>query len=314
VSLQTAQNEFIRFQRTYQRSYSNEEFQHRFKIFQSNMEKAAAHQAANPKARFGVTKFMDLTPEEFSSMYLMSNVTEKLSYQQDLPVVTDFSDKWTSDEHPSGVDAANWNWFNQGVCTPVYDQGQCGSCWAFSATETIESYYKLSGHALTKLSMEQIVDCDTTCYGCGGGWPYLAYNYVKQAGGIDTYASYPYTAGNGVSGSCQQNRANYVAQVSGYASVQGESGLYSQLSKGPVSVCVDASTWQYYNGGVLTTCSNSVDHCVQLTGYANYGTSSAYWIVRNSWNTNWGEAGFIWIEIGKDLCLIGDYATVVTAN
>jgi len=106
--------------------------------------------------------------------------------------------------------------------------------------------------------------------------------------------------------------ATVVADVISYASVEGETGLYKQASTaGPVSVCVDASSWSGYSGGILTSCGNSVDHCVQLTGYANYGGSQAYWIVRNSWGTDWGENGFIWIAIGQDLCYIGDYATVV---
>jgi len=158
--------------------------------------------------------------------------------------------------------------------------------------------------------MQQIVDCDTSCSGCGGGWPYLAYDYVQQQGGIDSYGSYPYTA---VGGSCAYNPSAAVASVSGYSGVNGEPGLYSALQGGPVSVCVDASTWSSYGGGVLQSCGNSVDHCVQLTGYQNYGQGGAFWIVRNSWGTGWGEAGFIWIAIGQDLCQIGNYATVVSA-
>jgi len=88
----------------------------------------------------------------------------------------------------------------------------------------------------------------------------------------------------------------------------------SSSSGGPVSVCVDASSWQNYQGGVLSQCGNDVDHCVQAVGYNNYGESGAYWIVRNSWGEDWGEQGYIWIEIGQDLCSIGDYATVVTAT
>jgi len=209
----------------------------------------------------------------------------------------------------------NYNWVSAGVTTPIYNQGACGSCWAFSATETIESYWALAGHKLTKLSMEQIVDCDPNDDGCGGGWPYLAYQYVESAGGVDSYADYPYIAGGGQSGTCQFSSSEIVAKVKSYKSISGEQGLYKQLAAsngGPVSVCVDASSWQYYNGGVLQTCGTSVDHCVQLVGYANYNQNNAYWIVRNSWGASWGENGFIWIAIGQDLCDIGDYATVVT--
>jgi len=303
-------HQFHKFMKKYNKTYSSEELSYRFQVFQENLNRAAEYQSKEKKdgATFGVTKFMDLTPEEFSQMYKMGNMTEKLPYTAG-PVKTDFSEK-ASGYSPNPT---NWDWFTQNVCTPVYNQGQCGSCWAFSATETIESYNVIAaGNALIGLSMEQIVDCDTTCYGCGGGWPYLAYQYVQGAGGIDSYSSYPYTAENGQAGSCNFQAGNVKATVSGYTTISGETGLYSQSStQGPVSVCVDASSWQYYSGGVLTSCGTSVDHCVQLTGYANYGASGAYWIVRNSWGA-WGEAetGFIWIEIGQDLCLIGDYATI----
>jgi len=299
------QMEFALFMRQFNKTYSSqEEFNSRFMIFSENLKTAAQHQAANPKARFGVTQFMDLSPAEFSKMYLNAgNVKNYVA----AAAKTEFPISGVSAPNPTSFD-----WGSAGAITPVYNQGQCGSCWAFSATETIESYWFLAGHGLTQLSMEQIVDCDTTCYGCGGGWPYLAYQYVQQQGGIDSYNSYPYTAGGGQSGSCAFSASNVVAQVTGYQSISGETGIYQQLSTaGPVSVCVDASSWQFYTSGILTSCGTQVDHCVQATGYYNYGSSSQYWNVRNSWGTSWGINGYIWIAIGQDLCDIGDYATIV---
>jgi cathepsin F/cysteine peptidase B len=315
VSLQDAQREFIKFQRKYNKVYDANEFQTRFNTFRRNMAIAEEHQNKNPKATFGVTKFMDLSEEEFAKYYLMPKNFTSFRRGPRAPTKTDFSQKWTSKEHPLGADPNNWDWFTQGVCTPVYNQGQCGSCWAFSATETIESYYAIAGNTLTQLSMEQIVDCDTSDYGCNGGIPDNAYQYVENAGGLDSLSSYPYSAGGGQSGSCNPN-SNYVATVSSFQNVNGEQGLYQQASTaGPVSVCVDASSWQTYQGGVLTSCTNNIDHCVQLTGYGNAGGGlSGYWIVRNSWGTDWGQSGFIWVQQGSDLCGIGDEASVVAAT
>jgi len=301
--------QFLTFQKKFNRTYvSQDEYEQRFSVFQDNLKIAAELQAQDGSATFGVTKFSDLTREEFAAMYLTARPSK-----ENMPPPKDFSNPKDLPKRPVAPNPTTYDWSQAGVITPVYNQGQCGSCWAFSATETIESYWALAGNALTQLSMEQIVDCDTTDGGCGGGWPSSAYTYVQGAGGIDTYSSYPYTAGGGQSGTCQFNQANVDAQVTGQASISGESGLYAQASTaGPVSVCVDASSWQYYTGGVLTTCTNNVDHCVQLTGYTNYGQSGAYWNVRNSWAANWGENGYIWIAIGQDLCAIGDYATVVS--
>jgi cathepsin F len=308
--------QFNSFQRKYGKSYSTQdEFEHRFRIFKDNMKKASDLQKLNPKATFGINQFSDLSHEEFASKYLMN--VDFSDYVA--PPAKDFTQAYPENVRGCSPDPTNYDWTNCGCDTPIYNQGACGSCWAFSATETIESYFCLAGNPLTQLSMEQIVDCDTggEDQGCNGGFPSGAYQYVESAGGIEPLSDYPYTAEGGESGQCNFQQSDVVATVTGYSSINGETGLYQQTSSssgGPVSVCVDASSWQSYTGGVLTQCGNQVDHCVQLTGYANYGESGAYWIVRNSWGTSWGENGFIWIEIGQDLCSIGDYATIVTAT
>jgi len=299
-------HEFKKFQKKFNKTYAPSEVAYRYQVFQDNMKRAAELQAVNPRATFGATKFSDLTPEEFARFYLMN---KNFTRDYVAPAKKTFFPKSTRFE----VDPTNWDWSTQGVCTPIYNQGQCGSCWAFSATETIESYFVIDGAGpLTELSPQQIVDCDTggQDQGCNGGFPSGAYSYVQSAGGLEPLADYPYTAEDGT---CQFQQSEALATVTGSSSISGESGLYSQLSSaGPVSVCVDASSWQSYSGGVLSTCGTSVDHCVQATGYANYNQQGAYWIVRNSWGADWGESGFIWVAIGQDLCDIGDYATVTT--
>jgi len=302
---------WFNFKKEHNKSYSTKEEPMRFNIFKESLKRAQKSQLANPLAKFGVTKFSDLTVEEFTRFYKLPNFDR--SKYANIPA-KNFSLPQKAHKYKGcNPDPTNFDWFQCGVCTPIYDQGQCGSCWAFSATETIESYFSLDGGSLTELSMQQIVDCDTSDSGCNGGEPTTAYQYVEGAGGLDPLSDYPYT---GEGGTCAYNQQEVVATVTNYNSVSGEPGLYQQTSTssgGPVSVCVDASSWQDYNGGVLTTCGNNVDHCVQLTGYANYNAQGAYWIVRNSWGESWGQSGFIWVAIGQDLCSIGDYATIVTA-
>jgi len=310
--------EFNTYTKEHGKHYASiEEYRVRLNNYRESMAEADRLNALNPKARFGATKFSDMSKEEFAKYYL----TAKVPARSELPAPKNFSiPRKPHDMFASGrlqaPNPTNYDWGSAGVITPVYNQGQCGSCWAFSATETIESYYAIQGGALTQLSMEQIVDCDTAGQdqGCGGGFPTGAYQYVQSAGGIDSYANYPYTAGGGQANNCEFPQGSVVTNVASYSSISGESGEYQQLSSasgGPVSICVDASSWQNYQGGVLTSCGNNVDHCVQLTGYYNYGSSNAYWNVRNSWGTDWGQNGYIWIAIGQDLCSIGDYATIV---
>jgi len=305
--------QFIDFQQTYERSYATQqEFDHRFTIFKQNLKRNEELSLKNPKARFGVNQFADLSQEEFAQQYLMKvNISE---YER--PPLMDFSIPRPNNVRQCSPDSTNFNWQDCGACTPIYNQGQCGSCWAFSATETIETYYFLQGAPLTSLAVQQIVSCDTTDDGCNGGWPGNAYNYVTGAGGIESWNSYPYSSEGGYSGECAFQSSQVVATVTAQYTVSGETGLYSQVSSssgGPVSVCVDASTWSSYQGGVMTSCPSDIDHCVQLVGYSNYGQSGAYWIVRNQWGTGWGENGMIFIEIGQDLCAIGDAATIVSA-
>jgi C1A family cysteine protease len=308
---------FHDFQKKYNKNYKDDaEREKRFKIFTESMARAERlTQENHGSAQFGVTKFSDLTKEEFAQWYTMPTLKDKLkSYIP--PPPKNFSAPHKVNAAGCSPDPTNFDWFGCGVCTPVYNQEQCGSCWAFSATETIESYFVIDGGQLTQLSMQQIVDCDTggQDQGCNGGFPSGAYTYVEGANGLDPLSDYPYTAEDGT---CADQPSEAVATVTNYNSISGEDGLYQQTSSssgGPVSVCVDASSWQDYNGGVLTSCGNSVDHCVQLTGYANYGQSGDYWIVRNSWGADWGQSGFIWVAIGQDLCSIGDYATVVQSK
>jgi len=303
--------QWTRFKMDYRKIYeSTAEEAQRFRFFAKNLERA--HELGNkmPSAKFGVTKFMDLAVEEFREQFLMKN----------LPPV----DQAKLDAHyhnnPSykrrNTAPTSYNWFTHGACTNVYNQGQCGSCWAFSATETIESYWHIKGHTLTQLSMQEIVDCDTTSYGCSGGWTYSAYEYVEQAGGIDSYSSYPYTSGGGKAGNCTQ-KGSPVATISGWQYVtqtddEGEMVNYL-ASNGPLSVCVYAEAWMTYQSGVFmaSACQGQIDHCVQATGY-NTAASPGYWIVRNSWGTDWGIKGFIWLQYGANTCSIGDVVTSVT--
>jgi len=208
------------------------------------------------------------------------------------------------------VNAPNtFDWRTQGAVSAVKNQGQCGSCWAFSAVENIESVWKLSGKPMTLLSEQQVVDCDKDCYGCGGGWPYRAMNYVVQAGGIDTESSYPYTARNGA---CRYNPANVGAKIKSYKSIpKNEAQIKDALTTtSPFSICVDANRWSSYRGGVMRAnqCGKSIDHCVQLVGY-DATASVPYWIVRNSWGTGWGIQGYIQLEMNQNTCAMAQEVT-----
>jgi C1A family cysteine protease len=219
-----------------------------------------------------------------------------------------------------------------GSVSAVKDQAQCGSCWAFSATEGIESgVFHTTGQTSPELSPQQIVSCDKTDGGCNGGDLPTAFDYVESANGLSTEDEYPYSAATkiGVSGKCKTDKIQPAVTVTGYkyavpacqggaCSNQDEDGLKAALNKhGPLSVCINAETWNNYNSGVYTArCSgayNKLDHCVQLVGY-DTTASTPFWKVRNSWGSSWGEDGFIRLPMGKNACGIADEAMYVEAQ
>ena len=193
-------------------------------------------------------------------------------------------------------------------------QGYCGSCWAFSATEQIESDTMRTLATTFILSPEQITQCDGAAFGCGGGWTESAYGYVKKAGGIETDADYPYTSYQGITGTCKSTASKYVAGLTSFTTITGATvsdietnmAAYVQTT-GPLSVCLDANTWNSYTGGIMTVCGQSVDHCVQAVGVD--ASTGGYWKVRNSWGTSWGESGYIQLAYGQNTCDITNDAT-----
>jgi C1A family cysteine protease len=233
----------------------------------------------------------------------------------------------TDEMRSAAPDRVDWT-ETAGAVSPVKDQAQCGSCWAFSATEGIEAgVFQTEGVVSPPLSPQQIVSCDKSDGGCNGGDLPTAFDYVEGAGGIDTEEDYPYSSQRGRTGRCLGSTP--VVTVTDYAygvapceggacSGQDEDGLKAALATyGPLSVCVNAETWNSYYGGVFTdACSgsyNSLDHCVQLVGY-DAAASTPYWKVRNSWGTSWGEGGFIRLPMGVNSCGIADEAMYVSAS
>jgi len=293
---------FSRFTEEYNKKYTDVEWSKRLGIFAQNLERVneqnREHVLLGGEAVFGVTQFSDLTPEEFKAMYL--TYIPNNSSQPRVNVELD------------GAPATTVDWRTKGAVTAVKDQGQCGSCWAFSATEAIESYSFLHNGKLLELSPQQITSCDKTDGGCNGGNTETAYGYVQKTGGIESGADYPYTSGGGNTGVCKFDASKVVVKIAGYKSVaKGEPNLKTALNNGPVSVCLAADAFQSYRSGILRSCPGQVDHCVQAVGYDD-SNSPPYWIVRNSWATSWGEAGYIRVASGSDLCKISDDVTYPT--
>lgn len=279
----------VKYNKTYQ---SVDEENIRYTYFRNFLQVIDNRNGNDTLAVHGITKFADLSTDEFKKVSLgykpstIATNSEKLVYLE------------SYDGNETYI-----NWADV-YTTAVKDQGYCGSCWAFSATEQIESDAIRLGLLTTSdaLSPEQIVQCDTIDDGCDGGNTETAFEYVKMAGGIESEDAYPYTSYYDVTGSCTSNSADFLVTVDEYYSLADENAMITHIfSTGPISICLDASSWSSYVSGIITTCGMDVDHCVQAVGI---NMDEGYWIVRNSWGTEWGNEGYIWLEVGSNMCNI----------
>nr|XP_057946226.1 cathepsin L.1 isoform X1 [Doryrhamphus excisus] len=295
--------EFHAWKLKFGKSYSSllEESQ-RKQIWLSNRRMVLVHNIMADQGirsyRLGMTFFADMENEEYKRLISQGCL---LNFNTSLP-----RGGSTFLPQPEGADIPQTvDWRDKGYVTDIKDQKQCGSCWAFSTTGSLEGQtYKKTGK-LVSLSEQQLVDCsgDFGNMGCMGGLMDNAFRYIKKNGGIDTEASYPY---EGVDGYCRFNPANIGATCTGYVDVKkGDEHALQQAvaTVGPVSVAIDAShqSFQLYDSGVYDEpdCSSSLlDHGVLAVGY---GTDNGkdYWLVKNSWGVQWGHKGYIMMSRNK---------------
>ncbi|GAB4849011.1 hypothetical protein Ancab_003823 [Ancistrocladus abbreviatus] len=267
----------------------------RFQVFKDNLRFIDEHNSvANRSYKLGLNKFADLTNEEYRSKYLGTKIDPKRTLVKQRNGGSRRYAYRAGDRLPKSVD-----WRKVGAVNPVKDQGPCGSCWAFSAIATVESINQIVTGNLTSLSEQELVDCDRALNaGCNGGLMDNAFEFILQNVGIDTEDDYPY---KGVDGQCDQSRkSNKVVSIDGYEEVPpfNENALMKAVAHQPVSVAIEASgkEFQLYQSGVFSgECGTEPDHAVVAVGYGTEDDID-YWIVRNSWGTDWGEDGYIRIE------------------
>jgi len=305
LSEQEYQNRFQQWMQVNRKSYNHDQFQFRYRIFKQNTDFVEGHNVAGKSFKVAMNNFGDMTNKEYRRLYLGFNTTFSFD-----------SNKVHRESNASAP--ASWDWRKYGAVTPIKDQAQCGSCWAFSTTGSVEGCAKLAGKNLPSLSEQNIMDCSDSYgnEGCNGGLMTQAMQYIIDNKGVDTEASYPYTAQDGT---CAFNAANVGATLTSFVNVNtgDEADLIAKATKGPVSVAIDASqaSFQFYSSGVYNepACSSDqLDHGVLAIGWGTDATSgSDYYIVKNSWGTSWGMQGFIWMSRNKDnQCGIATMATL----
>jgi len=305
LALRCDNTEFLGWTNKNGKVYSATDLRSRFAIWTKNCLYINAHNKRGMNFTVAMNQFGDLTGVEFAKLFLgvKMNATTMRNWR-------------------AGITAGrtglpdSFNWATQGAVTPIKNQQQCGSCWSFSTTGSTEGCHFLGTKKLVSLSEQNLMDCSWSQgnQGCNGGLMTQAMQYIISNGGIDTESSYPYTAEDGT---CTYAASNSGSTLTSFANVASgdENALQTSVYSGPTSVAIDASqsSFQFYSSGVYSdpNCSSTqLDHGVLAVGWGT-SSGSAYWIVKNSWGTDWGQSGYIWMARNdNNMCGIATMATL----
>ena len=308
--------QFQKFMKKYEKKYESiNEFLARYEVFRRNVMETFKEE--NASYQTGITKFSDLTPQEFARTYL------NLNY--DAMAMANFNPTYVTVSN-AAPDAYDWR--DHGRVSAVKDQGSCGSCWAFSTVANLEGLYYAGKGVMKTLSEQMLVDCGTIDSGCNGCLMEYAFTWLKSNGGIMTDTDYPY---KGTKQTCKSDKSKYVDMtITGYKKLGSSSSTWSPVDEdeikeflyatGPLAVALNANPLQTYSSGVLdktsTQCPVSgMNHAVTMVGYG-YDSSVKldYWLVKNSWGKSWGEQGYFRIRRGNGTCGINCYITTATVS
>jgi xylem cysteine proteinase len=296
--LSAADFEFMKWISEHGKRYGTRaEFEFRLNQFKETLAKIEEHNSRNDVGHVvALNEFADLTAAEWKMKLGFNGAKDRLAAK-----------KVTMLDESNLADSVDWR--TKGAVTPVKNQGQCGSCWAFSTTGAVEGAMQISTGKLESYSEQNLVDCSTQNNGCNGGLMDYAFQYI-ESNPLMLESDYPYTARDG---SCQYEKSSGHGKVAAFTDVATTaSQLKAAINKQPVSVAIEAdqAAFQFYSGGVITSgCGSQLDHGVLAVGYGNE-SGTDYILVKNSWGASWGDQGYV--KIAPNQCGITQAASYPT--
>lgn len=307
-NLSKVEHLFSKFQIKYNRRYhTSMERQMRLRIFKQNLEMIRQlNENEMGSAKYGITEFADLTSTEYkqrTGLWQRDPLKAASTPKADIPDV----------ELPKEFD-----WRSKGAITPVKNQGNCGSCWAFSVTGNIEGLHAAKTGVLQEYSEQELLDCDTADSACNGGLPDNAFDAIEKIGGLELESEYPY---HGRKEQCHFNKTKVHVKVKGHVDLPKDETAMAQwlISNGPISIGINANAMQFYRGGVshpwkLLCSKKNLDHGVLIVGYGvseypSFNKTLPYWIIKNSWGSKWGEQGYYRVYRGDNTCGVTEMAS-----
>lgn len=289
---------FSKFMGQYSKKYTHDTFFFRYTVFKQNMDKIFLANKQNFSYTLGMNEMGDMTHEEFKATKLGYAKIDR-SYARAKNTVGEKVAAGSPACPAPQTTKTQVDWVAAGAVTPIKNQGQCGSCWSFSTTGSVEGDVFIEAGVLTSLSEQQLVDCSTAQgnQGCNGGLMDNAFQYIISNGGLTTEAGYPYTATGPNTCNVQTPLASTITSYCDVTS-GSETALINAVAQQPVSVAIEAdqSCFQFYSSGVMSdpSCGTQLDHGVLAVGFGVVG-GVKYWNVKNSWGTSWGNNGYIWL-------------------
>lgn len=313
----TVTNKFHEYVNRFGKEYANDEWKTHYQIFKARSEFVALENMQGHEYSLGLNRFADIPWNDLEKHYFGIPGIPTVMHDGDLSTF----------KHMDGAElVSSIDWREKGAVTAVKDQGTCGSCWAFSSTGALEGAYQIATGGLVSLSEQELINGTVGMNmnsGCGGGWMFTAFTFVKTAG-LATEESVPYTSYYAVYGSRLDLTGAEIGipagKVTGYSWIfQSATYLQSAIVSQPVSVAIEVSSMSFmlYKHGVLSQpeCGTNVNHAVLAVGYS---TKGKYWLIKNSWAATWGDKGYMKLKMDSnqayDTCGITGYAFVPTLS